>query len=36
MWLLSELASEKRWMEAFANSEDLLNNLADEAFKSCS
>ncbi|MCU0286712.1 MAG: hypothetical protein MUF15_09960 [Acidobacteria bacterium] len=31
-WLLLELASEKRWMETFADSEDLLSDLADEAF----
>ncbi|MCX6581366.1 MAG: hypothetical protein NT166_14430 [Candidatus Aminicenantes bacterium] len=30
-WLLLELASEKRWMETFADSEDLLSDLADEA-----
>ena len=30
-WLLSELASEKRWMETLADSEDLLSDLADEA-----
>lgn len=30
-WLLDELASEQRWDEAFANSEDLLSQLADEA-----
>ena len=30
-WLLLELASEKRWDEAFAASEDLLSELADEA-----
>ena len=30
-WLLNELASEQRWDEAFANSEDLLSQLADEA-----
>ncbi len=30
-WLLLELASEKRWLKAFADSEDLLSDLADEA-----
>jgi len=30
-WLLAELTSEQRWDEAFANSEDLLSQLADEA-----
>lgn len=30
-WMLLELASEKRWDKAFANSEDLLSQLADEA-----
>ena len=30
-WILDELASEKRWQDAFANSEDLLDQLADEA-----
>jgi hypothetical protein len=30
-WLLLELASEKRWEKAFAESEDLLSKLADEA-----
>jgi hypothetical protein len=30
-WLLAELASEQRWDEAFARSEDLLSQLADEA-----
>jgi hypothetical protein len=30
-WLLDELTSEQRWDEAFANSEDLLSQLADEA-----
>lgn len=30
-WLLLELASEKRWEKAFAESEDLLSELADEA-----
>jgi hypothetical protein len=30
-WLLLELASEKRWEKSFAESEDLLSQLADEA-----
>jgi hypothetical protein len=30
-WLLDELQSEKRWSEAFAESEDVLEQLADEA-----
>ncbi|MGH7901975.1 MAG: hypothetical protein ACRENZ_09580 [Thermodesulfobacteriota bacterium] len=30
-WLLDELASQQRWDEAFANSEGLLSQLADEA-----
>lgn len=30
-WLLDELQSEKRWSEAFAESEDVLGRLADEA-----
>lgn len=30
-WILEELASEERWQKAFANSEDLLSQLADEA-----
>jgi hypothetical protein len=30
-WILEELASERRWDEAFANSQDLLSKLADEA-----
>jgi hypothetical protein len=29
--LLQEMASERRWSEAFANSQDLLANLADKA-----
>lgn len=32
-WLLLELASEKRWEKTFAESEDLLSELADEALK---
>ena len=30
-WIFAELASELRWQKAFANSEDLLAQLADEA-----
>ena len=30
-WLLDELQSEKKWSEAFAESEDVLEQLADEA-----
>ncbi|MDZ7288575.1 MAG: hypothetical protein ONB44_02275 [candidate division KSB1 bacterium] len=30
-WILAELLSELRWRKAFANSEDLLAQLADEA-----
>jgi len=29
--LLDELASERRWAESFANSQDELSTLADEA-----
>jgi len=32
-WLLVELASERRWNELFAKSEDLLNQLAEEALE---
>jgi len=32
-WLLDELASEKRWEKAFAESEDVLSQLADEAIE---
>jgi hypothetical protein len=32
-WLLEELASERRWEKAFAESEDLLSQLADEALE---
>jgi hypothetical protein len=32
-WLLDELESEKKWESLFANSEDVLANLADEALK---
>jgi hypothetical protein len=30
-WMLAELDSERRWTKAFAESEDLLGQLADEA-----
>ena len=30
-WVLDELYSEKAWMKAFAESEDVLEKLADEA-----
>ncbi len=30
-WLLDELQSEKNWSESFAESEDVLEKLADEA-----
>jgi hypothetical protein len=32
-WLLEELTAEKRWDEAFANSEDALDQLADKALE---
>ncbi|MDQ3815223.1 MAG: hypothetical protein M3347_14975 [Armatimonadota bacterium] len=30
-WLLDELAAERRWEQAFADSSDLLSDLANEA-----
>jgi len=30
-WLIDEIIAEKKWAKAFAESEDLLENLADEA-----
>jgi hypothetical protein len=30
-WLLEELESEKKWEKQFAESEDVLDRLADEA-----
>jgi hypothetical protein len=30
-WLLNELHAEKEWMRTFAESEDVLEKLADEA-----
>lgn len=32
-WILAELESEQRWTEAFATSQDLLAQLADEALE---
>ena len=32
-WLLAELASERRWMELFAASQDELAKLADDAVR---
>jgi hypothetical protein len=32
-WMLEELESEKRWEKAFAESEDALGRLADEALR---
>lgn len=32
-WLLEELASERRWEEAFSASSDILAELADEALE---
>jgi hypothetical protein len=34
--ILEELASERRWIDSFAASEDLLSKLADEALVSIS
>ena len=30
-WLIDEILSEKKWEKAFAESEDVLDQLADEA-----
>ena len=30
-WLIDEILSEKKWEKAFAESEDVLDKLADEA-----
>lgn len=30
-WILEELASERRWDQAFATSQDVLEKMADEA-----
>jgi len=32
-WLIQELESEKKWEKMFAESEDVLDRLADEAIK---
>jgi hypothetical protein len=32
-WLLEELHSEKRWAASFAESQDILEKLADEAIE---
>ena len=32
-WVLDELESERAWMNTFAESEDVLEKLADEAIK---
>ena len=32
-WLLEELEAEKKWDRAFAESEDILDRLADEAIE---
>ncbi|MFH0938151.1 MAG: hypothetical protein V1899_02565 [Planctomycetota bacterium] len=32
-WMLLELAAEKKWEQNFAESEDMLDLLADEAIK---
>ena len=32
-WLIQELESEKKWEKMFAESEDVLDQLADEAVK---
>jgi len=32
-WLLDELEAEKKWEHAFAESEDVLERLADEALE---
>lgn len=32
-WLLEELESEKKWEQMFAESEDILDNLANEALE---
>ena len=32
-WLLDELRSEAKWQKAFAESEDVLEKLADEALE---
>jgi hypothetical protein len=32
-WLLDELEADRKWSEAFAESEDVLDKLADEAIR---
>jgi hypothetical protein len=32
-WLLQELAAEKKWDKMFADSEDVLDQMADEALR---
>ncbi len=32
-WLIDEIISERRWEKAFAESEDVLDKLADEALE---
>jgi hypothetical protein len=32
-WLLEELEAEKKWMQTYAESEDILDRLADGAIK---
>ncbi len=32
-WVLKELETEKKWENLFANSEDILDKLADEALR---
>lgn len=32
-WLLEELEAERKWDQTFAESEDMLGRLADEAIK---
>ena len=32
-WLIEELTAERKWEEAFANSQDVLDRLADEALE---
>ncbi len=32
-WVLDELRSERIWEKSFANSEDILENLANEALR---
>ncbi len=32
-WLIDEIVSDRKWERAFAESEDVLDKLADEALK---